>query len=151
MFENQIRYILKKGGFQDIQRGLKVYKGKNGLTEKRTSQEFTDIDIVAKSKEKVVICELKNWHIEVPQAKIEKWVQEKLNPIVEYVREKLNISGEIEAWYIVSRKSDTIDEEKIREKCKCEIKILNKIELIDGVISKIDRFLANELKPIVIY
>ena len=151
MFENQIRYILKRSGFRDIQRGLKIYKNENGLTEKKTSQEFTDIDIITGSKEKVVICELKNWYIEVPQNKIEEWVQNKLNLVVDYLREKLNIQSEIEAWYIVSRKSEAINEDKIKEKCKCNIRILSKIELINDVVSRIDRFLANELRPIVIF
>lgn len=151
MFENQIRYILRRSGFRDIQRGLKIYKRENGLTDKKTSQEFTDIDIIAGSKEKVLVCELKNWYIEVPQNKIEEWVQNKLNLVVEYLREKLNIQSEIEAWYIVSRKSEAINEDKIKEKGKCNIRILSKIELIDDVVSKIDRSLANELRPIVIF
>lgn len=94
---------------------------------------------------------MQNWHTEISQNKIEKWVQKKLNPIVNYLREKLNIQNEIEAWYVMSRKSDALNEIEIQKKCKCNIRILSKIELIDDVISKIDRFLANELRPIVVY
>jgi len=151
MFENQIRYILKKSGFRDIQRGLKIYKSEKGVTEKKTSQEFTDIDIITESKEKVVICELKNWFITIPQKTIEEWVQGKLNVLVDYLQNKLKIDKEIEAWYIVSEKPDRINESEIKKKCKCNIRILSKLELVDDVISKKDRFLANELRPIILY
>jgi len=149
-FENQIRYILRKVGFQDVQRGLKVYRDRGKLTQKPTPEEFTDIDIVAKSdvRKKVIVCELKNWHIEVPQTRIEDWVQNKLNKVVDYLRIELGVQEDVEAWFIVSRKCD-IDETKIQEKCSCKIKVLSKLDLIE-IISEEDRYLANELKPIVL-
>jgi len=151
--ENQIRYILQRSGFEDVQKGLKVYQGRNGLTERRTSKTFTDIDIITQSKteRKVIVCELKNWHREVPQKKIEDWVEDKLNAIVDYLGDQFAIGSDIiEAWYIVSKKQKSMDENEIKKKCKCKITIMTKRELIDDEIGKIDRFLANELKPIVL-
>jgi len=150
-FENQIRYILKKSGFRDVQRGLKIYVSERGLTEKKTPKEFTDIDIIAQSKDqkKLIVCELKNWNIKIPQKKIEDWVQNKLNVIVDYLHKGLDMKSDIEAWYIVSQKSEDINENEIEKKCKCNLRILSKLELIDDVVSKIDPFLANELRPIV--
>jgi len=152
LFENQIRYILRQIGFQDVQRGLKIYKSDRGLTEKPTMREFTDIDIIARSEKekKVIICELKNWYTELPQKKIEEWVQDKLNALVDYLRKELNIQDEIEAWYIVSKKPASINEDEIVKKCKCNIKIFSKLELIDNVLSKKNPFVANELRPIVL-
>lgn len=151
-FENQIRYILRRSGFQDVQRGLKIYRDERGLTEKPTPKEFTDVDIVTRSKdrEKVIVCELKNWYKTVTQKHIEGWVENKLNVIVDYLKEELDIESDIEAWYIVSQKPGAINENEIQKKCKCNIRILSKLELIDDVISKVDQFLANELKPIVL-
>lgn len=150
-FENQIRYVLKRSGFKNVQRGLKVYRKINGLSEKPTPKEFTDIDIIAESKERLILCELKNWHIEVPQSTIEDWVENKLNPIVAFLRKSLNVQSKIETWYIISHKPESLDEEQIKLKCKCPIRVLSKMELVDDVIGKMDRFLANELKPIVQY
>ena len=148
-FENQIRYILNRSGFKEVQRGLKLYRRSKELSEKPTQEEFTDIDIIARSKERLVICELKNWYLGVPQNTIEKWVENKLNPFVDFLRKNLNIQTEIEAWYIVSHKPEGLDEAQIQRKCECPIKVLSKTKLIDDVIAKMDRFLANELKPIV--
>lgn len=152
-FENQIRYIFRRSGFRDVQRGLKIYRDKRGLTEKPTPKEFTDVDIIARSKKgnKVIICELKNWHTKVPHTKIEDWVQNKLNVVVDYLQKELGIQDEIEAWYVASQKPEVINENEIKKRCKCNIRILSKSELIDDVISKIDPFLAKELKPIVLY
>jgi hypothetical protein len=151
-FENQIRYILRKSGFQDVQRGLKVYKNLNGLTGKPTPEEFSDIDIIANSKNKreVIICELKNWSIEVSQKVIEDWVQSKLNPIVGFLQTELGPRIAIEAWYIVSKKQQDTDVVEIRKKCKCNIKVYSKLELIDDVLSKIDPLAAKELRPIIL-
>ena len=150
-----IKNLLEETGFKDVQRGLKIYKTgiKKELIDKPTSKTFTDIDIIAhnKKKNKIIICELKNWHYAVKHEKIETWVTEKLNPIVDYLRLKLGIDKDIEAWYIVSLKSDDIDENKIKNKCKCEIKILNKIELINDIIQKENMFIAEELRSIIIY
>jgi len=152
-FENQIRYILRKSGFKDVQRGLKVYRSQKGLTEKPTPKEFTDIDIITnnENRKKVIICELKNWDIEVPQKEIEDWVQNKLNLIVDFLQTDLGVKNVVEAWYIVSQKQQGIDENKIKKKCKCEIKVYSKVEFIDDVGSKIDPFIAKELRPIVLY
>lgn len=151
-FENQIRYILRMSGFRDVQRGLRIYQSKRGLTEKPTPREFTDVDIITRSKDgkNVFICELKNWHKKVPQKQIEAWVENKLNVIVDYLKEELDIESDIEAWYIVSQKLGIINENEIQKKCKCKVRILSKLELIDDVISKTDQFLASELKPIVL-
>lgn len=151
--ENQIRYILRTSGFEDVQKGLKIYREKNGLTEKPTSETFTDIDIIARSKtkNKVIICELKNWYREVPQEEIEDWGKNKLNVIIDYLSEQFDISCSIiEAWYILSKKQKDMDESEIEKKCKCKIKIMSKREFIENEISKIDRFLANELRPIIL-
>ena len=150
-FENQIRYILKKSGFKDVQRGLKVYTTSNGLSEKITPEEFTDIDIIARSKEKLIICELKNWYHEVPQNIIEEWVKNKLNPVVDFLRKNLNIQDDIEVWFIVSYKPKGLNEVQIQMSCKCLIKVLSKTELINDVISKMDIGLASELKPIILF
>lgn len=151
-FENQVRYILRRSGFTDVQRGLKIYKSEQGLTEKSTPTEFTDVDIITRSKSqrKVIVCELKNWYIRVPQSKIEDWVGNKLNVIVGYLQNELDIHDDVEAWYIVSQKPKGINENEIKKKCECDIRILSKLELIDDIICKIDQSIANELRPIVL-
>lgn len=152
LFENQLRYILRQIGFEDVQRGLKIYRKKDGLTDQATSRPFTDIDIITRSKDKVIICELKNWYAKVPQDEIENWIKNKLNVIVSFLEEKLGLkSKDIEAWFIVSQKPTDLDEALIRKNSRCNIQILSATELIEDVLSKINRFLANELKPIVLY
>jgi hypothetical protein len=52
--------------------------------------------------------------------------------------------------YIVSRKQQGIDLAEIRKKCKCDIKVYSKLELIDDVMSQIDPLAAKELRPIIL-
>lgn len=152
-FENQIRYVLKQSGFRDIQRGLKVYRDKKGLTDHLAPEEFSDIDIITsnKNRTKTIICELKNWDIVVPYEEIERWVQNKLNPIIDFLRNEIRIDKDLETWYIVSKKIDDINEDDIKKKCKCNIRILSKVELINDVIAKMNPIAANELRSIVLY
>ena len=153
-FENMVRYVLKKSGFHDVQRGIKLYRDADGaITDKTTNQEFTDIDIIAQSKkrDKVVICELKNWQTPVSQEVVEEWVERKLNRIVDFLRRDAGIKREIEAWFIVSDKSLIRDETTVRNKCSCAIKILDRRELIDTEITAIDPIIAKDLRALMLY
>ncbi|MEJ2271725.1 MAG: hypothetical protein P8X91_04440 [Candidatus Bathyarchaeota archaeon] len=72
-----------------------------------------------------------------------------MNPVLEYLRNKLTLNRELEAWYIVSKKLRYLDEEDIIRIFNCKIIVMSKIEFINRVVRKVDPFLAAELKPII--
>ena len=147
-FENTIRYILTKQGFKDVQRGLKIYKDNNKITEVKTKEIFTDIDIIMHNEDrtKVIICELKNWYKGVSEIIIEKWIKERLNLLVRYLRTEEEIEKDILAWFILSKKPGEIDSIKLNDRAECEIQIFDKIEFVNKIINKEDIDSAKELR-----
>jgi len=152
-FENTVRYILETEGFKDVQRGLILYKSNNGITENKTNEIFTDIDIITqdKNRQKIIICELKNWYKEIPEKKIEEWINKKLNVIIVYLKDSIKTLKQIEAWYIVSNKPKNINEKYLKSICRCNIEIFSKTEFVDTIIRTKDMDSASELKHILTY
>lgn len=152
-FENTVRYILDIEGFKDVQRGLILYKKNNGISENKTSEIFTDIDIITqdKKRQKIIICELKNWHQEIPEYIIENWITDKLNIIITYLKDNIKTLKEIEAWYIVSNKPRKLNSKYLQSICKCNIEIFSKTEFVNKIIRNKDLDSASELNHIMKY
>ena len=147
-FENQVRYILRKVGLTEVQRGLILYRKGNKLTESPTATTFTDIDIAARNKQgdTVVLAQLKDWNRQVPQEEAEDWITNKLNPVIDHLRTDLKIGRNIDAWYVVSDKQG-LNHKFLATKAKCAFFLFDKDDFLD-FLANLNRGAVNEMRMI---